>query len=86
MAVNIKTDEATHKRELKKKKAARAAAKALRIYEGESKTERFSIKLTPRAKQGIEDLADSLGLSQAELIEQIGRGKIRVEPVDDSAA
>lgn len=86
MAVTMGTDKTTDRREQIKNKAAQAAAKALRIYEGESKTERFSIKMTPRAKQGLENLADSLGLSMAELVEQIGRGKLRVEPVEDSIA
>jgi len=84
MEATIGTEEIIDRREQIKNKAAQAAAKALRIYEGESKTERFSIKMTPTAKQGIENLANSLGLSMAELIEQIGRGKLRVEPIEDS--
>jgi hypothetical protein len=86
MAVTMRTEKTTDRREQIKNKAAQAATKALRIYEGESKTERFSIKMTPTAKQGLEDLADSLGLSMAELVERIGRGKLRVESIEDSMA
>jgi predicted DNA-binding protein len=52
----------------------------------ENQKQRFSIKMTPTAKQGLEDLADSLGLSMAELVERIGRGKLRVESIEDSMA
>ncbi|MBR8832112.1 MAG: hypothetical protein N5P05_004431 (plasmid) [Chroococcopsis gigantea SAG 12.99] len=66
-----------------RKRAAYAATRALRLYQGESKTIRFSIKMTPTGKQGLEDVADSLDLSMAELIEQIGRKKLRVEKYEN---
>jgi hypothetical protein len=42
MAVTMRTEKTTDRREQIKNKAAQAATKALRIYEGESKTEIFN--------------------------------------------
>ncbi len=60
-----------------KTKAAATAAFVLRLYE-ESKTEGFAAKLTPTGKRGLEKLSQDLGLSMAELVEQIGRGEFEL--------
>lgn len=49
------------------------------LKRGEPKTAQVSTNLTPTGKQGLEDLADSLGLSVGELLEQLGRGEISLD-------
>lgn len=50
-------------------------------YDEQKKVTTFS--LTPTGKAGIKKIAQQMKLSQSELIEQIGRGKIRLELLED---
>ena len=49
-------------------------------YDEQKKIATFS--LTPTGKAGIKKIAQQLKLSQSELIEQIGRGKIKLAIAD----
>ncbi len=66
-------------------KALQENAGNRKIYE-EPKSHQVKVSVTSLGKEGFVAAAKRLGLSQAELIEQIGRGKIRLETVEDSAA
>jgi len=46
------------------------------------KKEIFTISLTPTGRDGIDAIADSLNISRSELVEQIGRGLIKIVPGD----
>ena len=37
-----------------------------------------SHSLTPKARKGLEILSKHLGISRSELVEQVGRGKLRI--------
>ncbi|MGB3495313.1 MAG: hypothetical protein WBA57_21460 [Elainellaceae cyanobacterium] len=43
---------------------------------GEQKTESLTIRMTPTAKRGLQAKAHLMGISIADLIEQIARGDI----------
>ncbi|WNZ46123.1 hypothetical protein Q2T42_30505 [Leptolyngbya boryana CZ1] len=45
---------------------------------------RTSIALTPTARQGLDELAHSFGLSRSEFVERIGRNLISVQRIDPS--
>ncbi len=60
-----------------KTKAAATAARVLKIHD-EPKSVRFSTKMTPTGKAGLEALAEEMGLSLAEFVEQIGRGEFEL--------
>jgi hypothetical protein len=46
------------------------------------KKEICTISLTPTGRDGIDAIADSLHISRSELVEQIGRGLIKIVPGD----
>jgi hypothetical protein len=39
--------------------------------------ERVNIAITPTAKNGLDKMADELGISRSELIERVGRGELK---------
>lgn len=61
------------------KKGIRSRRGKGEIY-SEAKTKPIYVLLTPTAAAGIDTLAKLYGLSRSELIEQIGRGRLKVFP------
>lgn len=61
----------------------RKKGQALTEY-NELKT-RITVSITPTAVNGIDAIADSLAISRSELIEQIGRGLLKVVAEDSTA-
>lgn len=50
--------------------------KAPHREEGEQKTNRISTRISSVAKEGLTEQANQLGISVAELLEQLGRGEL----------
>jgi hypothetical protein len=46
---------------------------------------RITVSITPTAVNGIDAIADSLQVSRSELMEQIGRGLLKLVPGDTTA-
>lgn len=53
---------------------------------GEVKSQKLTIEVTPTGKRLFLELVRSLGISVAEFIERVGRGKIKLIMVPDSLA
>ncbi len=68
------------------KKRVRKGVKSMRgqpeIYD-EIK-EIASHSLTPKARKGLEILSKALGISRSELVEQVGRGMLRIPELEPS--
>lgn len=57
----------------------RKVRKSKHYRSGEAKTEKHSFRFTPTGWKGLETLAESLGISVNELLDQIGQHKIPLQ-------
>ncbi|WP_030008298.1 hypothetical protein [Picosynechococcus sp. NKBG042902] len=49
-----------------------------KIFADESKSVRWSVRLTPSGRSGLDEIAKENGLSASELIDRLGRGEFRL--------
>ena len=52
------------------------------LHRAETKSESFCTRISPTAKEGLKELAQSLGISMSELLEQLGRGMLTLQKTD----